>query len=226
MCSILLGNSSPQKTSTGLAEIDSFSKEIVMVKNSFIKATLCSIAATCLLLPTVASAEGGKPKVLKPCMQCHKGDKPDTLRGKLGSVSMKAETLNVSMGPAGSWLVGFDEDTSLKGAEAMNKIGKGKEISVKFEEDDGVLYATAVKVKKPAKLDPKKRIMIDELAPLVSQGPEAGNFTLVDARPGKFFPQAHIPGAISIYDAKFDKNIAKLPKDKDRLLIFYCGGPT
>ena len=42
----------------------------------------------------------------------------------------------------------------------------------------------------------------------------------VDSRAG------HIPGAISIYDAQFEKNLDKLPANKDNMLIFYCGGPT
>jgi len=196
-----------------------------MVKKKLFRAALAPLTAACLLLPTAVMAEGDKPKVLKPCMQCHKGDSADTLRGKLSSVSMKAETLNVNTGSA-TWLVGFDEDTALNGAEAMNKIDVDHEISVKFIEEDGKLYATTVKVKQPTKLDPKQVIKIDELAPLVEKGPKAGNFTIVDARPGKLFLEGHIPGAISIYDAQFDDNIGKLPKDKDQLLVFYCGGPT
>lgn len=195
------------------------------MRKTFLKAALGTLATTCLLLPSVGLADSGKPMVFKPCMQCHKGDSKDTIRGKLGSVSMKAETLKVSTGGA-TWLVGFDEDTTLKGAETMNKIGKDKEIKVKFIEEDGALYAKSVSVKKPAKLSPEKLIKIDQLAPLIDKGPVAGNFTIIDARPGKLYVQGHIPGALSIYDAKFDENLAKLPKDKDNLLVFYCGGPT
>ncbi|WP_136795972.1 rhodanese-like domain-containing protein [Desulfosediminicola ganghwensis] len=196
-----------------------------MVYRGFFQAALGSLAATCLLLPTAGFAQDAKPKVLKPCMQCHKGDSADTIRGKLGSVSMKAETLKVSTGKS-TWLVSFDEDTALKGAEAINKIGKDKEVKVKFEEDAGVLYATSVSVKQPAKLAEKDIIRLEALAPLVAKGPEVGNFTIVDARPGKLFVTGHIPGALSIYDAQFEKNIAKLPKNKENLLVFYCGGPT
>jgi rhodanese-related sulfurtransferase len=89
-----------------------------------------------------------------------------------------------------------------------------------------MLLADSVDVKPPAQLDPAMLIKVDELAPLVEQGPEKANFTIVDARPGKLFIQGHIPGAISIYDAQFDKNLDKLPKNKENLLVFYCGGPT
>lgn len=196
-----------------------------MVTAKFFRAALGSLASACLLLPTAALADAEKPKVLKPCLQCHKGDAADTIRGKLSSVSMKAETLKVSTGGA-TWLVGFDEDTALQGAEAMNKIGTNHEVSVKFVKEDGGLYATSVKAKPPAKLAPEKIIKIEQLAPLVAKGVDAGNFTIVDARPGKLFLEGHIPGALSIYDATFEKNLDKLPKDKDKLLVFYCGGPT
>ena len=108
----------------------------------------------------------------------------------------------------------------------MNKIKAGKEVLITYYEEDGALYAESVDVKQPAQLDPAILIKVDELAPLIEQGPEKGNFTIVDARPGKLFVQGHIPGAISIYDAQFDKNLDKLPKNKDNLLVFYCGGPT
>ncbi len=48
---------------------------------------------------------------------------------------------------------------------------------------------------------------------------------VVDARPKrKKYDKGHIPGAISIPDTQFDKYKDKLPRDKDKLLVFYCGG--
>jgi hypothetical protein len=50
---------------------------------------------------------------------------------------------------------------------------------------------------------------------------------IIDARPKRAkYDKGHIPGAISIPDSKFDKLTDKLPKDKNALLIFYCGGAT
>ncbi len=194
-----------------------------MVAKKVATALLGLSALSLMLIPGTALAE--KPKVLKPCLQCHANPADNDIRGRLGSVSMKAETLKVDTG-GGSWLVNFDDDTSLEGAEAFNKIGKGKEVLVTYYEEDGLLIAESVDVKAPAKLAPEQLIKVDELAPLVTQGPEKANFTIVDARPGKLFIQGHIPGAISIYDAQFDKNLDKLPKNKENLLVFYCGGPT
>ena len=196
-----------------------------MLRRKLTLAVLSLSGVALLMVPGTIMAANAKPKVLKPCMQCHADTADNGIRGKLGSVSMKAETIKVDTGGA-SWLVNFDEDTDLSGAEAFNKIPSGKEVLITFYEEDGTLYAESVDVKQPAKLDPAILIKVDELAPLIEQGPEKGNFTIVDARPGKLFLQGHIPGAISIYDAQFDKNLDKLPKNKDNLLVFYCGGPT
>ena len=196
-----------------------------MTGNTLTKTAFCLAAVTLMMAPGALMAEGEKPKVLKPCMQCHTDNADNDIRGRLGSVSMKAETLKVDTG-GGSWLVSFDDETALTGAEAFNKIGSGKEVLVSYRQEDGVLFADSVDVKPPAKLDPAMLIKVDDLAPLVEKGPEQGNFTIVDARPGKLFLESHIPGALSIYDAQFDKNLDKLPKNKDNLLVFYCGGPT
>ena len=196
-----------------------------MLSRKLTMAALGLSGAVMLLVPGTIMAENAKPKVLKPCMQCHADTADNGIRGKLGSVSMKAETIKVDTGGA-SWLVNFDDDTDLTGAEAFNKIGAGKEVLITFYEEDGALYAESIDVKPPAKLDPAMLIKVDELAPLIEQGPEKGNFAIVDARPGKLFIEGYIPGALSIYDAQFDKNLDKLPKNKDNLLVFYCGGPT
>lgn len=51
------------------------------------------------------------------------------------------------------------------------------------------------------------------------------DMALIDSRPKrKKYDKGHIPTAISIPDMQFDKMTAELPQDKDRLLVFYCGG--
>lgn len=48
---------------------------------------------------------------------------------------------------------------------------------------------------------------------------------LIDSRPVKTkFDKGHIPGSVSLPTSKFDKMIDRLPKDKNTLVIFYCGG--
>lgn len=51
------------------------------------------------------------------------------------------------------------------------------------------------------------------------------DMVLVDSRPKrKKYDKGHIPTAISIPDMSFDKMVDQLPADKDKLLVFYCGG--
>jgi rhodanese-related sulfurtransferase len=54
---------------------------------------------------------------------------------------------------------------------------------------------------------------------------DRADMVLVDARPKRAkFDKGHIPGAISIPDTYFDKEKDKLPAEKDKMVVFYCGG--
>ncbi len=177
-----------------------------------------------LLLGSPVSAETGKTRILKSCTQCHEVDK-NQLRGKLKSISRKAETLQVFMGST-SWQLKYDQNTELDGAVAMNKIGKDKEILVDYTQDGDTLVATNIVVKQPASIPPEWIIDVKAMKKLTAKSPEEGNYALFDARPGKFFLEGHLAGAVSNYDAQFEKNVKILPKNKDQLLVFYCGGAT
>jgi rhodanese-related sulfurtransferase len=51
------------------------------------------------------------------------------------------------------------------------------------------------------------------------------DMVVVDARPKrKKYDKGHIDTAISIPDTQFDKFKDRLPQDKSKLLVFYCGG--
>ncbi len=48
---------------------------------------------------------------------------------------------------------------------------------------------------------------------------------IIDSRPKRAkYDKGHIPMAVSIPNTQFDKMTDQLPKDKNALLIFYCGG--
>lgn len=51
---------------------------------------------------------------------------------------------------------------------------------------------------------------------------DKADIVLIDARPDRSFEKGSIPSAINIPDNKFDA--AKLPADKAKQLIFFCGG--
>lgn len=50
------------------------------------------------------------------------------------------------------------------------------------------------------------------------------NFVLIDARPAPVYTSGHINGAINIPDGEFEAKAHMLPEEKDKMLIFYCGG--
>lgn len=53
---------------------------------------------------------------------------------------------------------------------------------------------------------------------------EAKNVTIIDVNGTESYKDGHIPGAINFEDIKAD--FAKsLPKDKNALVVAYCGGP-
>ena len=55
--------------------------------------------------------------------------------------------------------------------------------------------------------------------------PMAEDVMIIDARPKRpKYDKGHIPMAVNIPDSQFDKMTARLPTNKDTLLIFYCGG--
>jgi hypothetical protein len=57
--------------------------------------------------------------------------------------------------------------------------------------------------------------------------PQPEGVMIIDSRPYKpKYVNGHIPTAVNIPFSQFDKMKDSLPKEKNALLIFYCGGPT
>ena len=195
-------------------------------KTSLLLASL--VAAT---FCTAGISEAGKPTVAGTCKKCHTAQ-PDAVRGKLGKVSKEFNTLQVKAGKI-VWIVNYDDKTSVvkgdktAGADDIQNLPKGKEVLVSFSGGESKPLATEVAVKQPYKVPADQKITNDEVAALVSQGPEKGNYTLVDARPKGAYLGGHMPTAISLPFDSFEESCSTvLPKDKDRMLVFYCGGPT
>jgi len=60
---------------------------------------------------------------------------------------------------------------------------------------------------------------------LKAQMDAKADMLLIDARPKKTkYDKGHIPGAVSIPDSSFDEMVGELPKDKGKLLVYYCEG--
>lgn len=178
-----------------------------------------------LIAATFGLAGAAKPTTAAPCKQCHQPAE-NVIRGTLVSVSEKFKTVNVAVGSL-VWVVKYGDDLKLVGADKLSGVSRDKEIGVTFKGEEKNPYAVSLSVKPPAKVAPEKLISVDEMAKLVEAGPEKGNFVLVDSRPTPRYNEGHIPYAVSMPLDKFDALKDKLlSKEKDRLLVFYCGGVT
>lgn len=192
--------------------------------NGVLKKLMMTVSLSLALMIGGSAVAAEKPRMLKPCAQCHEVDS-NQIRGRLSSISNKAQTLQLFTGGE-AWQIQFSKDTELDGAPEFSKIGLEKEILVDVKEDGNKLIAEKIMVKQPASIPQKWILDAEAVIKILEKSPEQGNYAIYDARPGKLFHEGHIAGSILNYDAQFDKNLSKLPKDKDKLLIFYCGGMT
>lgn len=75
-------------------------------------------------------------------------------------------------------------------------------------------------------------ITTDEVKALVAKGSEAGNYLMFDSRPASRFHAATIPTSLMLPSGEMEKLDKEgkahpmLGQDKNKLLIFWCGGPT
>jgi hypothetical protein len=143
-------------------------------------------------------------------------------KGAVVGKSNKAKTISIKVGKgdaAKTMMVKFDDNT--KGLEFARK---GEAAIITWEHRGSDQYATEIKPKLAKLPEGVPEIKVDEMHALINS---ATPMTLVDARPTSRYNQAHLPGAISIPVPKLKKMKTEvLPDDKDKLLVFYCGGPT
>jgi hypothetical protein len=166
-----------------------------------------------------------RPTVAPACKQCHPAQ-DKVVRGSFVSVTEKFKTLQVAVGSL-VWVVKYGDDLKIKGASGLAAIPKDKEVAVTYTGEEKTPYAVGLSVKPPAQIPVEKQVRIDEMQRLIEMGPEKGNFILFDSRPVPRFNEGHVPHAVSFPQPDFDKLRDKLlPKEKDKLLIFYCGGVT
>lgn len=143
-------------------------------------------------------------------------------KGIIGDVSNKAKTISIAVGPEGkteTMMVLFDGKT--KGTEFAKK---GDSVTITYEMRDGQPFAVSIKPNLAKLPEGVTEIKTAELRGLVEKN---ADMTLYDARPEARYAQSHLPGAISLSVDRMAKDMAaSLPKEKDKLLVFYCGGPT
>jgi len=141
--------------------------------------------------------------------------------GKVLGVSKKAKTISINT-KKGPVMISYTDHT-----QGLEFATKGHAAKVFYREEDGRKIATVIKPKL-AKLPPGvTEIQPDELYNLIQLGPEKGNYFLADARPAGRFAAGAIPTAVSVpVEELKKKGEALLPADKNKLVIFYCGGVT
>lgn len=105
---------------------------------------------------------------------------------------------------------------------------------VKSEAPVAQTVAAPLKVKSGLPALPKGSTVIttEQLKALVDKGPEAGKYLLFDSRPASRFHAGTIPTSLMLPSGeqeKLDKEGKAHPllgEDKNKTLIFFCGGPT
>ena len=195
------------------------------------KTSLFLAALLAVTFTAAGTANAGKPNIAGGCKKCHKGQ-PETVRGNLGGVSQDFNTLRVKVGSL-VWVVKYDDKTTVVkgdktlGADEISKLPQKKEILVSYTGSEANPVATEIAVKQPYKVPEHQKITNAEVVKLVAMGPEKGEYTLLDARPTGAYLSGHIPTAVSLpYGTSQEECSTILPQNKDRLLIYYCGGPT
>ena len=174
----------------------------------------------------LAKAPSTPPSMLaKGCLNCHKGfqKQKDILAGNFKSRSNKAKSIQVKIGNRME-LVKYTPSTEVKNVPSIKSLKEPIPIRVHFKRVGPDLVATKIVAKPKMEVPAKQLISTQELTRLVALGPDKGQYTLVDSRPGIKYQAGHIPTAVSIPFPKMKKRKDKLSKDKNRLLIFYCEG--
>jgi hypothetical protein len=138
--------------------------------------------------------------------------------GKVAGKSNKAKQISVELDDGKTVMISFDDKTV-----GLENASEGHAAIVAYEMRDNKPYATEIKQKLAKLPEGTSEIKIDELKALIDKGE---NFMLIDSRPGARYSEVHLPGAVSIPVCEMQELLQNLPTDKNKLLVFYCGGPT
>jgi hypothetical protein len=187
------------------------------------------IAAAFVFVPlmSMGAKTAQKPPAMfsKSCLNCHSEYKEmkNTLAGNFKSRSGKAKSIQVKINNR-MVLVKYTPETKVKNVPKIKSLKGTIPLRVHYKKVGNDLVATEI-VAKPKITVPDEQLMeVKELTELVAQGPEKGNYLLVDSRPPIKFNEGYIPGAVSIPFSKMKSMTDKLPQDKDKMIIFYCEG--
>ncbi len=172
-----------------------------------------------------AAAQAAKPMASNNCLKCHGNfaKMENILAGNLSSKSMKAKSIQMKINQDLE-LVKFTPETKVKNIPDMEALKGTPAMRVHYKQVGKDKVATEIVVKPKIKVPDDQLMQVEELVDLVAKGPENGGYTLFDSRPPTGYSKGHIPTAVSLPFAKMTEMEDKLPKDKNRLIIFYCEG--
>jgi hypothetical protein len=147
---------------------------------------------------------------------------PFLYKGPVEGRSNKAKTISITVGQgdaAKTMMVRFDDQT-----EGLEYAKKGEAAIIRWEQRGEEKFATVIKPKLAKLPEGISEIQTEELYKMLQ---DHVTMILADARPAMRYNQGHLPGAVSIpVPLLKEQKEAVLPKDKNALIVFYCGGYT
>lgn len=181
---------------------------------------LCLMAA---LLSYGCVQTGGTEDAAKaPAKKAEQAQKKNVYKGKVTGKSNKAKSISIVVGKgdkAKTMMVKFDDKTT-----GVDHAAVGHASIIAYEMRDDQPWATVIKPKLAKLPKGTTEIKTAEMAELIASDTK---IMLIDARPAGRYKAAHMTGAVNIPVGVAKKNLAELlPKEKDTLLVTYCGGPT
>ena len=144
----------------------------------------------------------------------------DTVKGRIKYVSHKANTIQIDVKNKEPVVVRFDANTQYKNTPGIKDLNPPDLIKVEYTPGSAATLISKVIFGLPpgVEIDRKELLMI-------LQG-KRGPYTLGDSRPPKKVMKGHIPSARPLFPENKEAFLKALPADKNKLLVFYCGGPT
>jgi len=116
-------------------------------------------------------------------------------------------------------VIKYTDETKLEAADSFKDLTVNTKFKATLNEDK-----IATKIKRVlVKLPDDQVIDTDTLSEMLDEGKTV---FIGDARPKGKYDIGHIPTSKATPSDKLEKNLNWLPKDKDTLLVFYCGGVT
>lgn len=143
------------------------------------------------------------------------------IKGKIQSIVKKASTIQMlNLKTKKVEIIQFDKSTKYKNAKSIKDFIIKDVIVVDVEPGKPASNIKRVLIELPADKIADTKLIYS----LVNGDPN--KYMLIDARPVGMYKIGQMPTAVSIPVTDFKKKINLLPKDKNKLLVFYCGGPT